>query len=163
MRALARTQPTFLPGKVGKTIRSGTPPCGYPAFLEACGAKRTRDLRSLRHLFASPAVHSGTRWPSSRTLGGFSMVLVESSPRAIHEHCRHSRESGNPANEALFPGLRISFFATFRMTIFAGRPLGRHVGLKAELHWPGATAKRFAPLLDALRSANIPYEFVLKG
>ena len=44
MRASARTRVTFVPAKVTKTIRSGTPPFGFPAFLAACGAKRTRDL-----------------------------------------------------------------------------------------------------------------------
>jgi hypothetical protein len=57
---------TFVPAKVTKTIRSGTPPCGFPAFLVKGGAKRTRDLRSLKHLFAFPDFACGTRWPSSR-------------------------------------------------------------------------------------------------
>jgi hypothetical protein len=52
MRASARTRPTFLSRKVGKSIRSTTPPSGFPAFLAACGAKRTRQLRRLKHLFA---------------------------------------------------------------------------------------------------------------
>ena len=43
MRASARTRVTFVPAKVTKTIRSGTPPFGFPAFLAVCGAKRTRD------------------------------------------------------------------------------------------------------------------------
>jgi hypothetical protein len=42
MRASARTRPAFLPRKAGKSIRSGTPPFGFPAFLAKDGAKGTR-------------------------------------------------------------------------------------------------------------------------
>jgi hypothetical protein len=39
MRASARTRVTFVPAKVTKTIRSGTPPCGSPAFLDKAAQK----------------------------------------------------------------------------------------------------------------------------
>jgi hypothetical protein len=62
MRASARTRVTFVSAKVTKTIRSGTPSFGSPAFLSKAGAKRTRDLQSLKHLFAFSGFPCGTRW-----------------------------------------------------------------------------------------------------
>ena len=66
MRASARTRVTFVPAKVTKTIRSGTPPCGFPAFLGKAGAKRTRSFAAqtpfcflrlcLRYLVASSRI-----------------------------------------------------------------------------------------------------------
>ncbi len=63
MRASARTRVTFVPAKVTKTIRSGTPSFGFPAFLDKAGAKRTRSFAAqtpfcflrlcLRYLVAS--------------------------------------------------------------------------------------------------------------
>jgi hypothetical protein len=62
MRASARARVTFVPAKVTKTIRSGTPPSGFPAFLVKTGAKRTRQPCRLKHLFAFSGLASGTRW-----------------------------------------------------------------------------------------------------
>ena len=100
MRASARTRVTFVPAKVTKTIRSGTPSFRFPAFLATCGAKRTCDLRSLKHLSACSAVHCGTSVAPSRSWHPFHSFRRSS-------HCGRilGREVSTPADEVEQSGI----------------------------------------------------------
>jgi hypothetical protein len=84
MRASARTRVTFVSAKVTKTIRSGTPSFGSPAFLSKAGAKRTRDLQSLKHLFAFSGFPCGTRWCPVAV--GALFRLFAGAPRGLGSH-----------------------------------------------------------------------------